>query len=78
MPVFRGLFVTGAGLFSHRLVVAALGGIDLASLLQFGTGLGNFLGIHTESLGDVAGTDGLASFLHRIEDLIFHGKLLER
>ena len=63
-------------LFSHRLVVAALGRIDLTSFLQFGTGLGNFLGIHAESLGDIAGTDGLAGFLHSGEDLIFHNELL--
>ena len=65
-----------AVLFGNRLVVAAFGRIDLAGLLEFGTGLGNFLGIHAESLGDVAGTDGLASFFHSVEDLIFHGELL--
>ena len=64
------------GLFSHGLVVAALGGMDLACLLQFGAGLGNLFGIHTKGLGDVARTDGLASFFHSIEDLIFHGELL--
>ena len=76
MPVFRGLFVTGAGLFSHRLVVAALGGVDLAGLLELGTGLRDFLGIHAKGLGDIAGTNGLASFFHSVEDLIFHGELL--
>ena len=76
MPVFRGLFVTGAGLFSNRLVIAALGGVDLAGLLELGTGLGDFLGIHAKGLGDIAGTNGLASFFHSVEDLIFHGKLL--
>jgi hypothetical protein len=65
-----------SGLFSHGLVVAALGGIDLAGLLQFGAGLGHFLGIDTEGLGDVAGTDRLASFFHSVEDFIFHGVLL--
>ena len=63
-------------LFSHGLVVAALGGVDLACLLQFGAGLGNFFGIHAEGLGDVARTDGLAGFFHSVEDLIFHGELL--
>ena len=64
------------GLFSNGLVVAALGGVDLACLLQFGAGLGNLFGIHTEGLGDVARTDGLASFFHSVEDLNFHGELL--
>ena len=73
---YQLLSTGGSGLFSYGLVVAALGRIDLAGLLQLGAGLGNFFGIHTKSLGDIAGTDGLASFFHSVEDLIFHGELL--
>ena len=75
-PVFMGTFVTSSGLFSHRLVEATLGRVDLTSLLEFSASLGNFLGIHAKGLGDIAGTDRLASFLHCVEDLIFHGELL--
>ena len=75
-PVFEGTFVTSSGLFSHRLVEATLGRVDLTSLLEFSASLGNFLGIHAKGLGDIAGTDGLTSFLHCVEDLIFHGVLL--